>query len=190
MHWKLPSSLSNGFTRWCHSKGFLWAAQGLASAAVAWTVAQSFWWLATPGSPTTVANASPTLTEQVNRVTARHFFEVATARPQSSEAGGTPPPEAIDARWRLMGTYVVPGVHSRAVLAMDGSSEVVVAKVGDQLPSGHEVVEVRPDSVVLSKDALRAELTLRSPASGGPDREPPQNQSRPTSPPPYIKDSR
>lgn len=43
------------------------------------------------------------------------------------------------------------GAHSRAVLALEDGSDVVVAKVDDQLSTGHEVVEVRPDSVVLSK---------------------------------------
>ncbi|MGJ3701207.1 type II secretion system protein N [Variovorax sp. AFSI2.2] len=190
MRWNMPSPLMPGLVSWCKEKAIPLSVQSLACLAVAWIVAQSFWWRAAPDSPAVIAKASSTLSEQVNRVTARHFFEVATERPPSSEVGESPPPNTIDARWRLMGTYVVPGAHSRAVLATDGGFDVVVAKVGDRLSSGHEVVEVRPDSVVLSKDALRGELPLRSSAPGGPDREPPQDQSRPAGPPPFIKDFR
>lgn len=82
------------------------------------------------------------------------------------------------------------GAHSRAVLALEDGSDVVVAKVDDQLSTGHEVVEVRPDSVVLSKDALNGELTLRPVASGAQDQGQPEDRFRTADTAPSNKDSR
>lgn len=96
----------------------------------------------------------------------------------------------METRWRVLGTYVGPGGQSRAVLAMDGQPDAVVVKAGEQLSSGHEVAEVRPDAVVLSKNAQRSELVLGQTSGGMPDQGLPQGRFGTAEPPPPIKDFR
>lgn len=189
MRWNLPSP-RQGQTSWYQKNGLPWAVQCLACMAMAWIVAQGFWWLATPGSTALAAKASPTLLEQGQRVVTRHFFGAANVLQPSSDTSESVPPGTIDARWRLIGTYVGSGAHSRAVLALEDGSDVVLAKVGDQLSTGHEVVEVRPDSVVLSKDGQRGELALRPEADGTQDPGQPVDRFGTAEPAPFNKDSR
>jgi hypothetical protein len=198
MRWKLPRFPQQSPLLWCRDKGLSWGVQGFACVAVAWIIAQGFWWLTAPGSPAMAAKASPTLSEQANRVTARHFFDVAAAPlpSQSIDPGESPPPGAVDSRWRLLGTYVGSGGRSRALLMLEGSAEVVVAQIGDQLPSGHAVVDVLPELVELNKESQRSELPLRSAARNGHEQEAPGSRFGPQSPPPsagatsITKDSR
>lgn len=175
----------------------LWGVQALACVAVAWLAAQALWGLATPASAPLAAKALPTLAEQAHRVGARHFFDVQEApEPSSKSARNGPPPTTLDPRWKLLGTYVDPAGHSRALLMLDGTTDVLVAQVGDRLPSGHVLAEVRPESVVMGKDAQRAELTLRAAAgtpTAAPDAQPLPPGARvppPVSAAPITKDSR
>lgn len=196
MRWSLPIPRLQGLVSGCQERGLPWAVQCLACMAMAWIVAQGFWWLATPGSAAPAAKASPTLLEQGQRVVTRHFFGAANVLQPSGDTSESVPLGTIDARWRLIGTYVGSGAHSRAVLALEDGSDVVLAKVGDQLSTGHEVVEVRPDSVVLSKDALRGELVLRPTAQGEAGQMPPESRFGAMGQPPsadsdpFNKDSR
>lgn len=98
----------------------------------------------------------------------------------------------MDGRWRLLGTYVDSGGRSRALLTLEGQVDVVLAQVGDRLPSGHEVVDVLPERVLLSKDSQRGEPTART----EPGQMPPEDRfgamGRPPSADtdPFNKDSR
>lgn len=196
MRWKFPGLRLRGRMAWSPHDGLLRAVQCLACMAVAWILAQCFWWLATPGSAVLAASASPALVEQSHRVTARHFFEVADVQQPSSDDGAPPPPSGIDGRWRLLGTYVDSGGRSRALLTLEGQADVVLAQVGDRLPSGHEVVDVLPERVLLSKDSQRGELVLRPTAQTEPGQMPPEDRfgamGRPPSADtdPFNKDSR
>lgn len=190
MRWKLLSSSPHGLAPRYLERGLPWLAQACASGAVAWIIAQSFWGLVAPGRVAPTTKASPTLQEQSHRVKARHFFDVVSVQQPSSDADEVPASGMTDIRWRLLGTYVDAGTGSRAVLTMEGGLEVIVARVGDQLPSGHEVVEVRLDSVVLSKDGQRGELALRPEAGGAQDQGPPEDRFGPIDQTPFNKDSR
>lgn len=171
--------------------------RALACAAVAWMAAQMLWWVGTPSSPPLPAKALPALVEQTRRVVGQHFFGVADSRePPTDGPGGSSSQDAQGQRWKLLGTYVDPVGRSRALLVLDGTADVLIAQVGDRLPSGHVLAEVRPESVVVGKDAQRAELTLRATAGGPgatPDAQPLPPGARVPPPPgaaPFTKDSR
>lgn len=188
MRWSLMNPRLQSVVLWGQSKGLLWLVQTTAAAAVAWIVAQGVWWLAEPHSARQSTWASPTLLEQGQHVGARHFFDVPTTSAPVNEAGESSQAGAVNSRWRLMGTYVGAGKLSRAVLALEDGSEVVVAKVGDVLFSGQEVVEVKPESVTLSKDAQQETLILRPDVAGSPEPNSNDNRFGPSGPPPSIKD--
>lgn len=188
MRWKFQKKPSIEPLLWSGKIGFLWMAKGLACLSAAWVIAQVVWWLGAPSGVAARTSPFPTLADQQQRVAARHFFGVlsastpdpAGAEPISHEAPSTP--------WRLQGTYV--GDSGRAILTAEGRYEVVIAKVGDHLSSGHEVVDVLPESVVLSKQGQRSELVLRPPAQEGPGNWAPDNRFGNSGPPPSNKDSR
>lgn len=190
MRWNLSHTSLPRLLHWCREKGWSRGLEACAIAAVAWIVAQGFWWLAAPSTTAMDVKALPTLSVQNQHTVARHFFGVVSTSQLADAPDESPPPQSMDARWRLTGTYVGSGGHSRAVLALEGGADVVVAKVGDQLSTGHEVVEVRPDSVVLSKDALRGELALRPVASDAQDQGQPVDRFGTAEPAPFNKDSR
>lgn len=169
--------------------GFLWLMQCFACLAVAWVLAPAWWWLAAPDSVALVPKTLPSLVTQSKRVMARHFFDVVD---ESQQAEGVVmfSPDAVNTRWRLIGTYVGSGAYSRAVLLLEGASEAVLAQVGDPLSTGHEVVEVRADSVVLSKDGQRGELALRPEADDTQDQGQPVDRFGTAEPAPFNKDSR
>lgn len=169
MRWKL----SHQKLTW-HKENYIpWILQCIACMACAWVFAQGLWWLAAPISTTTPVNTNSTLAEQNRHVVVRHFFEIAHASSTIDEAGETPPSQSDDAKWRLIATYVDSDDRSRAVLALEDGSRVVVAKVGGLLPSGHEVGDVQRDRVILSKNTQRSELTLRPDGSSSQDQDPP-----------------
>lgn len=96
MHWNFHGLLRlHGRLGWSPHDGLSWAVQGLACMAVAWILAQSVWWLATPGGTVLPAKASSTLLEQSHRVTARHFFDVEAAQQPASDDGENAPPAAL-----------------------------------------------------------------------------------------------
>lgn len=196
MRWSFSGLLERGRAGWSPYAGMLWAAQCLACVAVAWIAARGIWWLAAPDSTVLASKASPTLEEQSNRVTARHFFDVEIAQRPAAAPGADAAPGGIDPRWRLLGTYVDSGGKSRVLMALEGSAQVVVAQIGDRLPSGHTVVEVLPERIVLDKGSQRSELTLRPTAQNGREQEAPGSRSGMPSPPPpsgpisFTKDSR
>lgn len=196
MRWKSTAIFFRGRLGWSSSKGLLLALQCLACMAVAWLLPQCFWWLAAPGSSAVVASAAPTLAEQGRRVVARHFFGVVDAS-QHSGADGVPAPQsASETRWRLLGTYVDFGGRSRALLAMEGQSETVLAQVGDLLSSGQKVEDVQTERILLSKGAQRSEIVLRPSGEGEPGQAPPENRLGTVGPgpsgrsDPFNKDSR
>ena len=196
MRWNFSGLLSRARMGWSPYAGMLWAVQCLACVAIAWIAAQTIWWLATPSSAPLAGKASLTLVEQSNRVTARHFFDVEIAQRPAAGPGADTPPGGIDPRWRLLGTYVDSGGKSRALLVLEGSAQVVVAQIGDRLPSGHTVMEVLPERIVLDKASQRSELTLRPTAPNGREQEAPGSRSGMPSPPPpsgpisFTKDPR
>lgn len=168
----------------------LWIVQIFACWAAAWVIAQFFWWLATPEHVTLPLESSRTLLEQSHSMKARHFFGL-TPMPQSSTEDENARLQGVpDTRWRLLGTYIDTEAGSRALLAMDGGDEVVTTRVGSSLPSGHKVEEVRTDSVVLSKDAQREEVTLRPITGESQTQGSVENRFDATEPPPFIKDPR
>lgn len=184
MRWELPRQALT----WGYEKHIEWVVEGVACMTCAWVVAQGFWLLA-PTSSTTPAKPSPTLAEQSRYVVTRHLFDVAHASSSFGEVGETPPPHDKGAHWRLIATYVDSGSRSRVVLTRDDGSGVVVAKVGESLPSGHEVLEVRPDRVLLSKDTQHSEIVLRPDAHSAQDQGPPEGHPNGAEMPPSIKGS-
>ncbi|RYH29531.1 MAG: hypothetical protein EON54_22445 [Alcaligenaceae bacterium] len=188
MRWKSPEFLQRLLFSGSREKGVLWAAQSLACLCAAWVIATVFWWMATPDSAAVREKQSPALIEQKQRVVARHFFDVEPVSSPVLDKGTQNQAAAPDTRWRLQGTYV--GAPSRAILAAEGRVEVAVVKVGDQLSSGHEVVEVLPDSIVLSKEGQRSELVLRPLAPEPPGNNLPDNRFGNSGTPPINKDSR
>lgn len=190
-----PPSLPR-LLRWCREKGGAHALEACAIAAVAWIIAQGFWWLAAPSTTGMDVKALPTLSLQSQRTVARHFFGAVSTSQLADVPGESPPPQSTDTRWRLIGTYVSSDARSRAVLALGDGTDVVVAQMGDQLSTGHKVVDVRPDGAVLSKGSQQSELALR-PSSPRPEIPPDQRASplpQETLPPrmqaPFTKDSR
>lgn len=196
MRWNFSGLLARGHADWSPYEIILLTLQWVASVAVAWIIAQSFWGLTTPDNAVLARKALPTLVEQSSRVTARHFFDIEIAQPRSNVLSADSPPGGIDPRWRLLGTYVDSGGKSRVLLALEGTAQIVVAQIGDRLPSGHTVVEVLPERIVLNKESQQSELTLRPAAKNGGEQEAPGNRSGMFgSPPPadstsFTKDSR
>lgn len=196
MRWKSNAIFFRGRLEWSPSKGLLPALQCLACMAVAWILSQSIWCLAAPDSSMAVASTTPTVAAQSRQVTARHFFgAVPTSSPASAD-GNTSAHSAAETRWRLLGTYVDFGGHSRALLFMEGQSETVLAQVGDLLSSGQKVEEVQAERVVLSKAEQRSEVMLRPASEGAPGQVPPENRWGGVGPgssgrsDPFNKDSR
>jgi hypothetical protein len=188
MRWRLPKlELSRRFSLFKEDVG-LWVVQGLACLLVAWVVSQVLWWLLTPGSAAAHDKPLHSLMDQSNRVVARHFFGEAIVPVGSPDTVNQMNSAAQDLRWRLLGTYV--GSHSRAILVAEGHFEVVVVKVGDRISSGHEIVEVRPDGIVLSKDEQKSELLLKPEAADKYNQRPPENRFETAEPSSPIKDSR
>lgn len=167
-------------------------AQLLACAAVSVVLASTIWRLFAPTSPPTPPARLQTLAHQSQHVAARHFFGIAAEKNAAQESQGARPTQQQPLAVRLLGTYVAPGKDSRALLAAEPHfSEVLIAHAGERLPSGHEVLEVHPDRVVLSKDGQRSELTLRTPSADRADEStaPPFGSNGPY-PAPVMKDSR
>ena len=170
--------------------------QLVACATLSWVLTSAFWWLFTPAPGLAATQPTPTLADQTQLVLSRHLLGTAPTRPANAAPGhGEPAPDALLAI-QLLGTYMDAGQGNRAVLSLSpGSKEVVVARAGDRLPSGHEVQEVHAERVVLSKEGQTSELALRAaparptgeqgPPPGMPSGIPPDAY-----PPPMMKDPR
>jgi len=171
--------------------------QCLACAGVAWIVARGWWSITTPHSATQPPPAFATLKDQSGQVMARHFFDVAGNAENLGSGASIAPPVSAGSNWRLLGTYVDPDHGSSALLAQEGSTEVVFVRVGNELAGGLKVLDVQNDSVGLGADTEQTRLTLRPAPPNGHEQAPPQEwasssrgMQQPTGPVPYLKDPR
>lgn len=178
------------------SNAVLWPTQCMACAAVAWTIAQGWWGLATPISKVPQDATLLQLKEQVSQVATRHLFDLVEILAEVSGDTTTPPDATIGRSWRLLGTYVAPGRGSSALLAQENGTGVLILRVGDEVAPGQRVVSVLPDGVELDSNAQRIKLPLRPTSADEKEQHPPARgqlgpggAQQPSGLTPFMKDA-
>ncbi len=194
--WPFRGARSEGQIRPFLSNAALWPTQCMACAAVAWTIAQGWWGLATPISKVPQDATLLQLKEQVSQVATRHLFDLVEILAEVSGDTTTPPDATIGRSWRLLGTYVAPGRGSSALLAQENGTGVLILGIGDEVAPGQRVVSVLPDGIELDSNAQRIKLPLRPTSADEKEQHPPTRgqlgpggTQQPSGLTPFMKDA-
>jgi len=178
------------------SNAVVWTTQCMACAAVAWTIAQGWWGLATPISKVPQDATLLQLKEQVSQVATRHLFDLVEYLNEVSVDTTTPPDATLGRSWRLLGTYVAAGQGSSALLTQENGTGVLILRVGDEVAPGQRVVSVLPDGIELDSNAQRIKLPLRPTSADQKEQHPPTRgqlgpggTQQPSGPTPFMKDA-